>query len=205
MSNILKKCVVVVTTLLVLGGLGFANDASALTTEELQAQITALLAQIATLQTQLADMGGTTTTGTTVTGCTVSSFDRALMQGMSGEDVTREEFNALMEAARWAPSEYNDQPWRFLYARSGAEIFNKFYGGYLAGGTASTGMNNIGFGYESMKVVAAGHSNACFGYRTGYAISSGYSNVLVGYNAGVALLTGYNNVSVGSNSSLLSK
>ena len=88
MSNKFKKFVVVATTLLVLGGLGHANSAFALTTEELQVQISALLAQIATLQTQLSEMGGSTaTTGTTITGCTISSFDRALKQGMTGDDV----------------------------------------------------------------------------------------------------------------------
>lgn len=31
--------------------------------------------------------------------------------------VTAEEALTLFEAARWAPSSYNSQPWRFLYAR----------------------------------------------------------------------------------------
>lgn len=61
-----------------------APSANALTNEELQAQITALLAQLATLQSQLAGMGGSTGT---VTGCTITSFDRNLSQGMTGEDV----------------------------------------------------------------------------------------------------------------------
>lgn len=35
---------------------------------------------------------------------------------MSGEAVTHDELMTLFEAARWAPSTYNEQEWRFLYA-----------------------------------------------------------------------------------------
>ena len=37
-------------------------------------------------------------------------------RAMSGEPVTTEELFTLFEAARWAPSSYNNQPWRFVYA-----------------------------------------------------------------------------------------
>ncbi len=33
------------------------------------------------------------------------------------ERLTEEELMSLFEAARWAPSAYNNQPWRFVYAR----------------------------------------------------------------------------------------
>jgi len=32
----------------------------------------------------------------------------------------------IFEAARWAPSAYNAQPWRFVYARRGAAAWNDF-------------------------------------------------------------------------------
>jgi nitroreductase len=32
----------------------------------------------------------------------------------------------IFEAARWAPSSYNNQPWRFLYARRGSETWPLF-------------------------------------------------------------------------------
>ncbi|MCI0331679.1 MAG: nitroreductase family protein [Planctomycetes bacterium] len=38
-------------------------------------------------------------------------------RAMSGEPITDEEMRTLFEAARWAPSTYNEQEWRFLYAR----------------------------------------------------------------------------------------
>ncbi|MCX6989199.1 MAG: nitroreductase family protein [Chlamydiae bacterium] len=37
-------------------------------------------------------------------------------RSMSGESLTKEEINGLFEAARLAPSSYNAQPWRFVYA-----------------------------------------------------------------------------------------
>ncbi len=37
-------------------------------------------------------------------------------RAMSGEMVDHEQLLALFEAARWAPSSYNHQPWRFIYA-----------------------------------------------------------------------------------------
>jgi hypothetical protein len=44
-------------------------------------------------------------------------LDRWSPQAMSGEEIAEEELLTLFEAARWAPSSYNNQPWRILYAR----------------------------------------------------------------------------------------
>jgi nitroreductase len=38
-------------------------------------------------------------------------------RAMSGEQIAEEDLFTLFEAARWAPSSYNNQPWRILYAR----------------------------------------------------------------------------------------
>ena len=38
-------------------------------------------------------------------------------RAMSGEPLSEGEILTLFEAARWAPSTYNEQEWRFLYAR----------------------------------------------------------------------------------------
>ncbi|MBV8855586.1 MAG: nitroreductase family protein [Acidobacteria bacterium] len=44
-------------------------------------------------------------------------LDRWSPRAMSGDPLTEEELTTLFEAARWAPSSYNNQPWRILYAR----------------------------------------------------------------------------------------
>jgi nitroreductase len=43
--------------------------------------------------------------------------DRWSSRAMSGEPIAEDELLTLLEAARWAPSSGNSQPWRFLYAR----------------------------------------------------------------------------------------
>ena len=43
-------------------------------------------------------------------------LDRWSPRAMAGEGISREELFTLFEAARWAPSSFNVQPWRFLYA-----------------------------------------------------------------------------------------
>ena len=47
-------------------------------------------------------------------------------RAMSGEKISAEELMTLFEAARWAPSASNVQPWRFIYANNGTEEFNLF-------------------------------------------------------------------------------
>jgi nitroreductase len=56
-------------------------------------------------------------------------LDRWSPRSMAGEPLTDEEFFPLFEAARWAPSSYNCQLWRFIVARrQNREEFDKFFG-----------------------------------------------------------------------------
>lgn len=48
-------------------------------------------------------------------------------RAMSGEPLSREEILRLFEAARWAPSTYNEQEWRFLYALRGGQHWERFF------------------------------------------------------------------------------
>ena len=54
-------------------------------------------------------------------------YERWSPRAMSGQIVSDEELMPLFEAARWAPSSSNEQPWRFLYARNGTPEWNLFY------------------------------------------------------------------------------
>jgi len=47
-------------------------------------------------------------------------------RALSGEAITHEQLMSLFEAARWAPSSYNNQPWRFVYALRDTPAFQKF-------------------------------------------------------------------------------
>lgn len=48
-------------------------------------------------------------------------------RAMSGEPITHQELMSLFEAARWAPSSFNGQPWRFLYALRDTEAWPRFF------------------------------------------------------------------------------
>jgi len=44
-------------------------------------------------------------------------LDRWSPRAFSGEEIYDEELFRLFEAARWAPSSYNGQPWKYIYAK----------------------------------------------------------------------------------------
>jgi nitroreductase len=48
-------------------------------------------------------------------------LDRWSPRAMSGEAISPNELMRLFEAARWAPSSFNAQQWRALYARRESE------------------------------------------------------------------------------------
>ena len=48
-------------------------------------------------------------------------------RAFSGESITDEQLYTLFEAARWAPSSYNNQPWRFVYATRNTPAWEKLY------------------------------------------------------------------------------
>lgn len=47
-------------------------------------------------------------------------------RAFTGEAISPEDLNSIFEAARWAPSSFNSQPWRFLYAHRDGADFPKF-------------------------------------------------------------------------------
>jgi nitroreductase len=48
-------------------------------------------------------------------------------RSMTGEELTDVELFTLFEAARWAPSSYNNQPWRFVYAKRGTPSWPLYF------------------------------------------------------------------------------
>ncbi len=63
-------------------------------------------------------------------------LDRWSPRAMSGEEMAEDELLTLFEAARWAPSSYNNQPWRILYARRGTPHWPLFLGLLVEGNRA---------------------------------------------------------------------
>ncbi len=52
-------------------------------------------------------------------------LDRWSSRAFASEAIPDDALFALFEAARWAPSAFNSQPWRFVYAKRGAPAWPK--------------------------------------------------------------------------------
>jgi len=63
-------------------------------------------------------------------------LDRWSPRAMTGESISPDELMRLFEAARWAPSSFNSQPWRALYARRDTEHWPVFLGLFVDGNKA---------------------------------------------------------------------
>src|SRR5436305_441111 len=64
-------------------------------------------------------------------------LDRWSPRSMTGEPLADEELFPLFEAARWAPSSYNGQLWRFIMARrQNRDEFDRFLGLLVPGNQA---------------------------------------------------------------------
>lgn len=48
-------------------------------------------------------------------------------RSMTGEPLSDAELMPLFEAARWAPSSYNAQPWRFLYVKRETKYWDRLF------------------------------------------------------------------------------
>ncbi len=55
-------------------------------------------------------------------------LDRWSPRAFTEEAMPEADLMTLLEAARWAPSSYNSQPWRFIYALRGTPEFDRMLG-----------------------------------------------------------------------------
>ncbi len=55
-------------------------------------------------------------------------IERHSPRAFTGEALPESELMRMIEAARWAPSSYNSQPWRFLYALRDDAHWETFFG-----------------------------------------------------------------------------
>lgn len=53
-------------------------------------------------------------------------LDRWSPRAFSNETMPESDLLAILEAGHWAPSSFNHQPWRFVYALRGSEQWDKF-------------------------------------------------------------------------------
>jgi nitroreductase len=55
-------------------------------------------------------------------------LDRWSPRAFTGEPISQDELFTMLEAARWAPSSGNVQPWRFIYGLRDTPAFDKLLG-----------------------------------------------------------------------------
>jgi len=55
-------------------------------------------------------------------------LERWSPRAFTGEEISEATLRTMFEAARWAPSSYNSQPWRFIYARRDNAHWDKLLG-----------------------------------------------------------------------------
>jgi nitroreductase len=55
-------------------------------------------------------------------------LERWSPRAFDGSEIPEDDLLTMFEAARWAPSAFNSQPWRFLYARRGDADWERFLG-----------------------------------------------------------------------------
>ena len=55
-------------------------------------------------------------------------LERWSPRAFTGEEISEQTVQTFLEAARWAPSSYNSQPWRYVYARRGTAHWNRLLG-----------------------------------------------------------------------------
>ena len=53
-------------------------------------------------------------------------LERWSPRAFDGSEMPEDDLRTIFEAARWAPSAFNSQPWRFLYARRGGPDWERF-------------------------------------------------------------------------------
>jgi len=54
-------------------------------------------------------------------------LQRSSPRSMTGDSISEEELMTLFDAARWAPSSFNRQPWNFVYAQRASPYWDSFF------------------------------------------------------------------------------
>ncbi len=94
-------------------------------------------------------------------------------RSFTGREVTEAEVMSLLEAARWAPSASNHQPWRFVWARRGEDGFAAIHETLASGNQVWAGKAGALFVVASKDMVTnrdgAEVANRTAGFDTGSA------------------------------------
>ncbi|MFC9131532.1 nitroreductase family protein [Streptomyces sp. NPDC057099] len=85
--------------------------------------------------------------------------------------VTDEELVSLLEAARWAPSARNTQPWRFLVGRRGDTTYQQILATLVPGNQAWAGNSSVLIAAVAAERLENGTAHHGAAYDTGLAVA----------------------------------
>jgi nitroreductase len=89
-----------------------------------------------------------------------------------GHELGEQGLTALLEAARWAPSAQNSQPWRFLVTRRGEQAHARLFAALAPGNQAWAGTASALVLVAARTVVDDGSPQAWAWYDTGQAVAA---------------------------------
>jgi nitroreductase len=89
-----------------------------------------------------------------------------------GHQIGDDQVAALLEAARWAPSAGNSQPWRFLVARRGEQVHDQLFAALYPGNQAWAGTASALVLVAARTAAADGTPQPWALYDTGQAVAS---------------------------------
>lgn len=93
-------------------------------------------------------------------------------RAFSKKPVEKEKLQSLFEAARWAPSSMNEQPWRFIVGQKGDETWEKIYNSLVEFNktwTIHTPVLVVNLGKKTFAY--NGRENITYQYDTGQAVA----------------------------------
>jgi nitroreductase len=100
--------------------------------------------------------------------------DRFSPKKFSNKAIEKEKIDALFEAARWAPSCFNEQPWRFIYCnKESPEEWERIFSCLTESNKSWAGSAPVlAISFASTKFTFNGKTNRFAAYDTGMAVSN---------------------------------
>lgn len=93
-------------------------------------------------------------------------------RAFADQEMTKEEIESLVEAARWAPSSYNAQPWRFIASLRGEKGYDELFDTLLPGNSSWAGnAAALVLVLGQKKMSHNGMPNNYYAYDTGAAVA----------------------------------
>ena len=92
-------------------------------------------------------------------------------RSFSDKAITTEQLQRIFEAARWAPSSFNEQPWRFIVGIKGDDTWNKLHESLVEFNQIWAGNAPVLALAIGKKTSAKGEKNAVYQYDVGQSMA----------------------------------